>query len=170
MSWAIQHTRNPPNGRGACAAPAVMSCADYLTGVSCVSARTCTAVGWYPFGEAPGAGGSGPHRTLAERWNGTNWAVQATPTPRVAGGGDLIGVSCVSARACTAVGSTNAGSFAERWNGRSWAIQVTPTPAGAGGVGSVSCVKAGACTAVGSYTTAPDVNSMTFAERWNATS
>jgi hypothetical protein len=37
-------------------------------------------------------------------------------------------------------------------------------------LGSVSCGRAGVCTAVGAYTTAPDVNSMTFAERSSATS
>jgi hypothetical protein len=40
-------------------------------------------------------------RTLAERWNGTKWVVQATPTPLSSGllGGTLAaGVSCTADR------------------------------------------------------------------------
>jgi hypothetical protein len=71
--------------------------------------------------------------TLAEVWNGTSWAIQATPNPTGVKGTFLSGVSCKSAAACTAVGDyeNSAGSYAplaEAWNGTSWAIETTPNP------------------------------------------
>ena len=64
-----------------------------LEGVSCSSAKACTAVG-----------SNGGEATLAERWNGTKWALQHAPNPSDAGASPLHGVSCSSATACTAVG------------------------------------------------------------------
>ena len=43
--------------------------------------------------------------TLAERWNGTSWTIQPTPSPPGAHSSDLTGISCTSATACTAVGN-----------------------------------------------------------------
>jgi len=67
-----------------------------LLGVSCKSATSCTAVGYYV--------NDSTSVTLAERWNGTSWTIQSTPNPT---GGSLLqlnGVSCTSTVACTAVG------------------------------------------------------------------
>jgi hypothetical protein len=117
---------------------------DQLSGVSCVLASACTAVG-----NADG------RVTLAEAWNGSSWAVQPTPDiPGSTGGNGLSGVSCVSAGACTAVGAqfqNFRGTLAEAWNGSSWVIQPTPDPPGAtfSQLSGVSCVSASACTAVG---------------------
>jgi hypothetical protein len=44
--------------------------------VSCASASACTAVGDYYT--------SVTRTTLAERWNGTNWTIQGTPSPAAA--------------------------------------------------------------------------------------
>jgi hypothetical protein len=139
-----------------------------LYGVSCSSASACTAVG----DDETSAGAS---VTLAERWNGTSWALQTTATPTGAQAGYLDGVSCPSASACTAVGDyvTSAGStapLAERWNGTSWSVQSAPTPSGATAafLGAVSCASTSACTGVGYY-----LSSGTFqllAEAWNGTS
>ena len=102
--WTVQATPNPPQGGG------------FLSGVSCTSASACTAVGAAnPF--TPNA------TTLAERWNGTSWSLQATPNPSQ-GGGELLSVSCASASACTATGnSTNSSgvsvTLAAQWNGAS---------------------------------------------------
>ncbi len=66
--------------------------------MSCPSAAACTAVGSY-------ANSAGTGLTLAERWDGTTWSVQTTPNPP--GGrafNNLLGVSCPSRVACTAVG------------------------------------------------------------------
>jgi hypothetical protein len=69
-----------------------------LAAVSCGARRSCVAVGaWF---DAVG------YRTLAERWDGTRWAIDETPD--APGGGDVLtGVSCAGANACVAVGETS---------------------------------------------------------------
>jgi hypothetical protein len=115
-----------------------------------------------------------PLRTLAERWDGTGWAVQTTPNPSGATDNSLGGASCTSATACTAVGSYGiAGALltlAERWDGTSWTIQPTPNPTGAKGssLSGVSCTSATVCTAVGNYTNSGGTQ-LTLAERWDGT-
>jgi hypothetical protein len=129
-----------------------------LASVSCTSARACMAVGTTPVGidETP--------TPLAERWNGVTWTVVPVADP--AGNGSLNGVSCSSARACTAVGSSTSGALAERWNGTQWAVQSTPDPTGAS-LNSVSCESAHRCIAAGDVTTSG--GQVTLAERWNGT-
>lgn len=78
----------------------------------------------------------GTRLTLAERWNGACWFIQPTPNPVGAASAELLGVSCTSADACTAVGDDtySAGrqlTLAEWWNGAGWSIRPTPSPAGA---------------------------------------
>ena len=146
-----------------------------LNGVSCTSAKACTAVGnYYVTG--------GNTSTLAERWDGTSWTVQPTPNPAVATGSFLNGVSCTSATACTAVGYTGVtpagggnsypGTLAERWDGTSWTVQPTPNPAGSTDtfLTGVSCTSASACTAVGQYMDSATNVAVSLAERWDGTS
>src|SRR6266536_3263714 len=125
-----------------------------LDAVSCTSARRCIAVGFYA--DLPGLVNiHGRSFTLAERWNGRKWRIRRTPRP--AGSTDMVftGVSCTSARACTAVGDNGAGTLAERWNGRRWAVRATVP--GDEDLQAVSCTSARACTAVG----------FSGIERWN---
>ena len=70
-------------------------------------------------------------------------------------------MSCTSATACTAVGTSQSGAgaqlpLAESWDGTSWVLDTVATPAGAtsSGLQGVSCVASGWCDAVGSYDTA----------------
>src|ERR1017187_1158169 len=120
-----------------------------LQGVSCTSPTACTAVGYY-------FDGSGSEFTLAERWNGTAWSIESSPSPG-SYGPTLLGVSCPSASDCTAVGTYQAVTggpnvtLAEQWNGVQWTVQSTPSPAGAlqTSLSGVSCQSAAACTAVG---------------------
>src|SRR6516162_1712158 len=86
-SWRILPTPNP--------ARATVS---FLFGVACSTPSACTAVGQAIIG--------GASQALAERWDGTRWSIQATPSPPQ-GGAFLNGVACTSASACTAVGATN---------------------------------------------------------------
>src|SRR5205823_386637 len=68
---------------------------DYLTGVSCVSASFCAAVGY-------SSDGSGS-RPLADGWDGNGWSiapVQASATDDQY----LMGVSCTSPTFCLTVG------------------------------------------------------------------
>jgi hypothetical protein len=151
--WKIQRTPNPAGSAG-----------NNVEGVSCTSATTCIAVGYY-------YGSQGKTITLAERWNGTTWMVHTGPLVT-----SLNGVSCTSATACTAVGgvlvkSGHVVTVAERWNGKSWRTQPTPNPSRAGysQFNAVSCASATACTAVGYYY---DTSSVFFplAEEWNGKS
>jgi hypothetical protein len=131
-----------------------------LLDVSCVSARACTAVGTYPQ--------SATYAPLAEGWSGTSWAVEPTPFDAQAGESNLVGVSCTSRRACTAVGSLpEAGRpLVQRWNGTRWTVQPSPNPPNAvmSGLGSVSCTSAVRCIAVGG---SDYHNGATLAEAWN---
>jgi hypothetical protein len=83
-SWSI--VSSPDNGTGA----------NSLDGVSCPSASSCTAVGSYETA-------SGVAQTLAEAWDGTTWSIQTSPNLTL-GNNALVGVSCLSASACTAAG------------------------------------------------------------------
>jgi hypothetical protein len=70
-----------------------------LYGVSCTSVQSCTAVG------ANATNAAFFHTGLAEYWNGTRWALQATPVPQTnTQGAALSGVSCPAPLTCTAVG------------------------------------------------------------------
>jgi len=144
-SWSVESTPNP---HGAFSSA--------LNAVDCTSASACVAVG-------SAFTRSGTGITLAERWDGTRWRIQRTPSP-AAGGGALFGVACTSAVSCTAVGFSNSGTLAEHWNGTTWAIQATPNPPqGGAGLSGVSCTSAVSCTAVGFS------NLGTLAERWDGT-
>jgi hypothetical protein len=158
-TWTIQPA---PNQSG--------SVGDNLSGISCTSPSACIAVG-----TANSAGGD---VTLAERWDGTSWTIQPTPSPSGATGSFLSTVSCTSASACTAIGdslsATSRAPRAERWDGTSWTIQPTPSPSGeiggaAGGssLSGVSCTSATACAAVGFYVIGANGANRTLAERWN---
>jgi hypothetical protein len=123
--------------------------------VSCTAPRACTATGG-SFGTA------GP--TLAERWDGTRWRIQPTPSPANSGTShrepELNAVSCASATACTASGAYAPGGhpayFLEAWNGRSWRLVTVPHPAGfgSGALNGISCALA-RCTAVGAWSGGP---------------
>lgn len=112
---------------------------DSLTGVSCVSAKACVAVG---------AGITGT-------WNGSRWSLRALKHHRTV---VLGAVSCRSVEACVAVGAGTDHPYWARWNGRRWAVHRMPDfAAGLGGfpnggaLPSISCTSAMACIAVGGY-------------------
>src|SRR5262249_39789667 len=127
--------------------------------VSCTSPNACTAVGNTASG------------LLAERWDGTTWTVQSTPTPPGTPGGFFTGVSCTSQFACTAVGAAVDSSgnpagptITERWDGTTRTITPTPTPhSSVAFLNAVSCTSPNACTAVGNTASA------LLAERWDGT-
>ncbi|HEX9034648.1 MAG TPA: hypothetical protein VF834_22620, partial [Streptosporangiaceae bacterium] len=117
-----------------------------FTAVSCASRTFCEAWG--------GGNGGSPGPTVAERWNGTSWHLQAVPTS------DAVpdSMSCASALFCEAL--TPTGGY--RWNGSSWTAQATPSLGG--GLTGVSCVSATFCEAVAeNFNSAPG----TLAAKWN---
>jgi hypothetical protein len=142
-----------------------------ISGTSCSSPASCTAVG-------SASSRSGVVVPLAEQWNGSRWTIQATPSRAGVPQSALTAVSCTSATACTAVGySGTSGTFgnsfvpvAERWNGTSWTVQSTRVPPGSleSVLSGVSCASATACVAAGYYRTSSAT--MTLVERWNGTS
>jgi hypothetical protein len=120
--------------------------------------------------------GSGPAlgSVAAESWDGKRWSVARLPAPRRATAAELSGISCVSARACEAVGFSDTGSFyagsaaplGERWDGRRWTLQRIPSPGAVANLSAVSCAAANTCMAVGSWGTV-DIDQALFAARWN---
>jgi hypothetical protein len=102
-------------------AGATSSSSAVLSGVACVSADHCTAVGWSVNPQNSPA--------LALVWDGGSWTVQPTPKPAGRYGFTLIGVACSSAASCTAVGNaySSTGSpgpypLAEHWDGSAWMV------------------------------------------------
>lgn len=126
--------------------PSVPVPAGQLLSVSCPSSTDCIGVG---SGFVPGIDSS-PGGALAERWNGHRWVIQ--PGAAVALG-VLESVSCVSVRACVAVGLDGAVSgpphaLIERWNGRRWSVDRRALRFSEL-LDGVSCVSRAACFAVG---------------------
>jgi hypothetical protein len=110
-SWVLQHAVAPAGATH-----------NALSGVSCVSASFCAAVGTH-FDSA------GNEVNLAETWNGTSWLIKATPSlpgQNGASGSELNSVSCVSASFCQALGTGPGGPSAAWWNGTSWTVQAIP--------------------------------------------
>jgi sugar lactone lactonase YvrE len=146
-----------------------------LNGVSCQSASSCTAVGYY-------VNSTGTTVTLAERWNGSEWQVQSTPNPAGALESRLEGIRCLPLGTCFATGYYKTGSEAfatlvERWNGTSWSILSSPNPAGFAKAYfyGVACLSTSDCWAVGksAYKTSEELEGKkptALVEHWNGSS
>jgi hypothetical protein len=132
-NWLVVSSPNPAN-----------VAQSELSGVACVNATRCLAVG----------SGRG---TLVERWNGTSWLMMTSPNPLGATGASLTGVSCPSPTRCYAVSDSFKGKAVQRlvetWNGTGWGIVATPLPAGTirSSLNGVSCATTASCFAVGEY-------------------
>lgn len=138
--------------------PAVNSPSASITGVSCLSASTCTAIGSYQ-------GATGATGFMDERLSGTTWTGGVLPTPPGGLGGTLTSVSCPSSTWCEAVGySEDSSGFdvsaAETLSAGKWTAQLVPEPPGinsgirgltGAGLGGVSCPAVGICVAVGGF-------------------
>jgi hypothetical protein len=153
-----------PSPSSAASAPAPVTQQYGLTSVSCPSSSYCEAVGQTQIRTTITA--------LAESWNGTGWAAQATVHPPGASWYTFEAVACTSADYCVAVGyyTVAAGdrTLVETWNGAAWAIVPSPDVAGDASdvLTSVSCPTASSCTAVGGATGASPPW-QTLAESWN---
>lgn len=112
-----------------------------LEAVSCPARRMCVAVGSY-------INRRRRERALVERWNGRRWAAIAVSTPRTIGSSALRGVSCVSAGACTAVGSIDNDVLAARWTGGAWTARRVTLDEDAA-MHAVSCPALSWCIAAG---------------------
>lgn len=136
-----------------------------LRDVTCTSARSCWAVGWYGHEEID----SLTVFNLALHWNGRKWFKVATPSPagtKANDLNDLNAVRCTSPSDCWAagtdgvVGETSAtGLFLNdvlHWNGKKWSTQAVPNPGGttmgsSSAISGLSCTSVSNCWAVGAY-------------------
>jgi hypothetical protein len=133
FTWSITAAQVPPGANGSS-----------LSGVSCVAATACMAVGTY-FNSAAAA-----NEELAEVWDGSTWTVQATPDVP---SDSLNAVSCTFATACVAVGTRGNLTLTEHWNGSSWSASPNTVPgAQSNRLGGVSCTSPSACEIVGQDT------------------
>jgi hypothetical protein len=158
--WAIEATPDP-------------SGADVTTlnSVACASPDTCTAVGSYSKNDNKN------QFALSESWNGERWEIMSTPYPIRSVESYLAGVQCLSATACTAVGSSststnvNIGStLVEVWDGARWTIVPTPNPPGAhlSSLHTVSCSSVASCIAVGAWSAETErKGSVPLIETWD---
>jgi len=137
-----------------------------LDNVSCRTAKSCVAVGSYytPSGSA----------ALAETWNGASWTLARPPEPKGSVTGELLKVSCPSARYCLAVGiadsNTAESALSDRWNGQSWTRLPVQPPASAkhdADLTGVSCTSAENCVAVGADAARAGGGVTSFSEFWN---
>jgi hypothetical protein len=120
--------------------------------VSCSSASSCMAVGDVV---------NRPHgiRTIAERWDGTDWSVTPTIDYSHYPASRLDGVSCTSPSLCVAVG----GDLVERWDGTTWSRQPIPYTHHVD-LSGVSCLSRTWCLAVGRHNTPEN---RAYAQVWN---
>lgn len=132
-----------------------------FSGLSCLSATNCLAVGDY-------ANASGASVPLSEEWNGSTWGSVSIHGPKYSG---LDAISCPDASYCMAVGYARYGPLAETWNGTAWSRVKSPHPAGSQSseLLSVSCPTSSDCSAVGVYQN-DSSTSLTLAEQWNGES
>jgi hypothetical protein len=145
--------------------PAPKAQDSYLYGAFCPSASWCLAVG-----SSAGTTGTAA-RPLAERWNGHTWAIASAPSPAGATQSELLGIWCLSTRACAAVGSASSGivttTLAQNWTGSAWSITKTPNRVEpqSSALNGVSCTAADQCMAVGDY--ANPAGARPLAEQWS---
>jgi hypothetical protein len=138
---------------------------DMPTGVSCVAASSCVAVGY--------SGDAGQRTSFVERWSGATWSKETNPRPGVEN--SLLGVSCAAVASCVAVGFTGDASAAdstliERWNGVAWSVDPSPTSGVDGDLlDSVSCAAVSSCIAVGVAAIGTDAAGPLI-ERWDGVS
>ena len=140
-----------------------------LSGISCPTASSCTAVGAFQNGHG--------YAPFIERWNGSTWKVELDSLPAGDTGAGLSAVSCTSASSCFAAGSYTTGAtsgapLALRYSHGSWTASQPPIPsATTGSLTGISCVTTAAgsshCTAVGAVTESGTSGGQALAEYWN---
>jgi hypothetical protein len=122
------------------------SAGGYFTGLSCVSASACLAVGnWASLCALTRPSmGTCSDGQLVWRWDGSHWSMRATRSFARYGA-----LSCATATWCIVAGQNARGGLAlRRWNGLRLVTQ-PPQSSRASEIGDVSCVSTTACIAVG---------------------
>ena len=142
-----------------------------LEGVSCPSAGSCFAAGWYQAKNTLAA------HSVIERWNGTSWSLVASPIPKDSTRTLLSSVSCASDTRCFAAGyaitdvdqvTIHDAPLIDVWDGTSWSVATTPAlGTGEALLYDISCATSSSCFAIG-YQLSGAVRALF--ERWNGTS
>jgi hypothetical protein len=151
--------------------PSVDGMDTFLSGVACVTATDCWAVG-----DAQDVSNTSASPVI-DSWDGAQWRSVTAPAPTTAQITVLNGVTCTSSADCWAVGASlsSAGPVAgveqtliEHWDGTSWSIVSSPnnSPVDSAFLASVTCVSSSDCWAAG--VTAGSAFSGLL-EQWNGT-
>jgi hypothetical protein len=149
--WSVVSSPSPANSE-------ILS----LSGVACIGASSCMAVGY--------SGSYSKVHALVEHWNGIHWSIVPSPSP--SSSTDLSAIACTKTSSCTAVGyyDNTAGGFetlVEHWNGSKWSVVTSPNPSGPADMDdlhAVACTAASSCTAAGNSITSANP---TLVEHWN---
>lgn len=118
-----------------------------LRSVSCTSASSCMAVGWY-------VNSSGDDQTLTEWWNGADWLIVSSPDEAI--NDYLSGVSCYSG-GCVADGydvneSNLEQTLIETFDGSAWTLTASPDNGSLNNaLNRLTCIDEYDCIAVGNY-------------------
>ncbi|MBV8527007.1 MAG: hypothetical protein JOZ75_01695 [Candidatus Dormibacteraeota bacterium] len=127
---------------------------DDLSGISCVSATECWAVGtrWISTPQYD------TWHTLTLHLTQGSWAIVPSPDTSTTNPDYLFGVTCVSTTECWAVGTESNypgpdGTLVEQYTASGWAIVSSPSPANSffNDLWAVACPGGSDCWAVGSY-------------------
>lgn len=165
--WSV--VPSPNRGPASAFASSANPTHDLLEAVACTSPSSCTAVGI-------SVNSSGDEQSLAERWDGHQWALVPSPAAGPASGGTVLNdVSCTSHSSCTAVGYSMGATggyrtLVEHWDGTKWSFVPSPDegPANLNDVLSgVSCTSAASCVAVGYAGGSAAGGGHTLAESWD---
>jgi hypothetical protein len=148
--------------------PAISSAELEATGMDCVSATWCIAVGGTNFGSPS----SSP---FAELWNGSSWSLSNVVVPGGVTGSYLRSVSCAGPSFCQAVGRLNNvrnQNLIESWNGTQWTLTPNTPQTSTSlsqGLSGVDCFSATTCTAVGAASATSGPSPATLVLQWNGT-
>ena len=154
-AWSILNAPNPHAENGSA-----------FTTIDCVKAKECEVTGDYDYADVA-------QSVIAYGYSHMTWTAQIQKNPSGQDINSDNGLSCISADACTSVGSwTKNGplALAESWNGTTWSRRAVPAPSGSktDELNGVSCVSANTCDAVGDWAdNLNDYRSSTLAEEWN---
>ncbi len=153
----------------------------WLRGVSCLSARSCVAVGATTIPRQRSTNGF-VDRTLVANYDGSSWSMVRSPDPLGGlGSDDLVGAACVSAGRCVATGFTtdsagDTSNLALASSRGTWSPVGVPDAGGNSSLGDrhfvgcssascwdnslagLACPTASTCFAVGSITYESDEN------------
>ena len=140
-----------------------------LTGVSCITVKSCVAVG-------DSRSGAGP--LLMETWNGAKWTLQTASIPGGLRSAYPGAISCHFVTFCVIAGESYSSSpgtpamLLAKWNSKVLTAMKPAVPAGAANVtlNDVSCPSSVFCAVAGFSTNRLGTGNFGFAELWNGTS